>query len=114
MATVKKPTGKVPTARTWLGHTATWTYDLVANQEKTLDAVKLARALGGFHLPPKVALMPGAPFYRAGDHELMTSLYVGHAQQRGEDADDLFHVDQVVDGSTVAPPEDEVGCKMEW
>jgi hypothetical protein len=70
VATVKKPTGKVPTARTWLGHTATWTYDLVANQEKTLDAVKLARALGGFHLPPKVALMPGAPFYRAGDHEL--------------------------------------------
>jgi len=114
VATVKKRTGKVPTARTWLGHTAVWTYALVANQEKTLDAVKLARALGGFHLPPEVALTPGAPFYRAGDHELMTSLYVGHAQSHGEEADDLFHVDEVVDGATVAPPENEVGCKIEW
>jgi branched-chain amino acid transport system substrate-binding protein len=114
VAAIRKRTGKVPTARTWFGYAATWSYALVANQENTLDAVKLARALGGFHLPPEVALMPGAPFYRAGDHQLIPSLYVGHAQARGEDAEDLFHVDEVIDGTTVAPPETEVGCKMTW
>jgi branched-chain amino acid transport system substrate-binding protein len=113
VAAIRKRTGKVPTARTWFGYAATWTYALVANQENTLDAVKLARALGGFRLPPEVALMPGAPFYRAGDHQLITSLYVGHAQA-GEEPEDFFHVDEVVDGTTVTPPETEVGCKMTW
>ena len=114
VAAIRKRTGKVPTARTLFGYAATWTYALIANQENTLDAVKLARALGGFHLPPAVALMPSAPFYRAGDHQLIPSLYVGHAQARGEDAEDLFHVDEVIDGTTVTPPETEVGCKMTW
>ena len=62
VATVRKRTGKAPTARTWFGYVAARTYALVANQENTLDAVKLARALGGLRLPPEIALMPGAPF----------------------------------------------------
>ncbi|MBV9636458.1 MAG: ABC transporter substrate-binding protein [Methylobacteriaceae bacterium] len=114
VAGIRKKTGKVPTARTWFGYTAAWTYALIANQEKTLDAVKLAKALGGFKLPPEVALMPGSPFYRASDHQLIPSLFVGHAQSQGDDPEDLFHVDQVVDGTTAAPPEGETGCKMNW
>jgi branched-chain amino acid transport system substrate-binding protein len=114
VATVRKRTGKAPTARTWFGYVAARTYALAANQENTLDAVKLARALGGLRLPPEIALTSGAPFYRAGDHQLISSLYVGHAQSRGEEAEDLFHVDEVIDGTTVAPPETEVGCKMTW
>ena len=55
---IKKKTGKVPTARHWFGFVATWTCALVANEQKTLDAVKLAKALEGFKLPPEVALMP--------------------------------------------------------
>src|ERR1041385_3265075 len=43
--------GKVPTARHWFGYTSLMTYGLVANKEKTLDGVKLARALGDFELP---------------------------------------------------------------
>ena len=38
---------------------------LVANQQKTLDAAKLAKALEDFTLPPEVALMPDKVFYRA-------------------------------------------------
>ena len=66
--------GKVPTARHWFGFAATWTCALVANQEKTLDPVKLAHALENFTLPPEVALMPDKVFYRGGDHQLMPDL----------------------------------------
>ena len=36
---------------------------LSANEKKTLDADKLAKALEGFQLPPEVALMPDKVFY---------------------------------------------------
>jgi branched-chain amino acid transport system substrate-binding protein len=111
---IKKQTGRVPTARTWFGYAAAWSYALIANQEKTLDAVKLARALGGFALPPEVALQPAKPVYRSGDHQLMTSLYVGHAQAQGKEPEDLFEVTQVVPGTQVAAPVGETGCKMTW
>jgi branched-chain amino acid transport system substrate-binding protein len=114
VARVKKKTGKVPTARTWFGYTAVWSYALVANQEKTLDAVRLAKALGGFKLPPEVGLMPSTPFYRAGDHQLIPSLFVGHAQAKGESDEDFFHVDVIVDGAQAAPSVEETGCKMKW
>jgi branched-chain amino acid transport system substrate-binding protein len=64
VADIKQRTGKVPTARTWFGNVAAWTCALIANQEKTLDGLKLARALGDFKLPAEVALMPNVPFYR--------------------------------------------------
>lgn len=78
----KKTGGKVPTARHWFGYAATWTCALVANEKKTLEAPTLAKALEGFELPPEVALMPDKVFYRAGDHQLMPDLYVGHAVER--------------------------------
>jgi branched-chain amino acid transport system substrate-binding protein len=115
VANVRKKSGKVPTAATWLDYVAAWTYALVANQEKTLDAVSLAKALGGFALPPEVALIPTKPFYRAADHQTVgTSLYVGHAQPHGDEPEDLFHVDEVIDGAAVDPPEEESGCTMKW
>ncbi len=113
VAEIKKRTGgKVPTARHWFGYASTWTCALIANQEKSLDAVKLAKALEGFKLPPEVALMPNEPFYRAGDHQLMPSLYVGHAVESGSEPEDLFHVDEVVKGTDVALPVSETGCHM--
>ncbi len=114
VADIKKKTGKVPTARHFFGYVATWTCALVANQEKTMDAVRLARALEGFKLPPEIALMPNDPFYRAGDHQLMPSLYVGHAVAQGAAPDDLFQVDEVVKGTEVAPPVDATGCHLKW
>ena len=72
------------------------TFGLIANQEKTLDAVKLAKALGNFELPDEVKLQPNKCYYRKGDHQLMTSAFVGEAQSKGkDDPEDLFRVDEV-------------------
>jgi branched-chain amino acid transport system substrate-binding protein len=110
----KMNSGKVPTARHWFGYAATWTCALVANQEKTLEAVKLAKAVENFTLPPEVALMPDKVFYRAGNNQLMPDLYVGHAVENGPEPEDLFHVDQVVKGVDVALPVSETGCHLKW
>ena len=42
----KKNGGKVPTARHWFGYASVWTCALIANEKKTLDAAKLAKATG--------------------------------------------------------------------
>ncbi len=106
--------GKVPTARHWFGYAATWTCAVIANEKKTLDAQKLAKGLEGFTLPPEVALMPDKVFYRAGDHQLMPDLYVGHAVEHGPMPEDLFHVDQIVKGVDAALPVSETGCHLKW
>jgi branched-chain amino acid transport system substrate-binding protein len=107
--------GKVPTARHWFGYAATWTCALVANGTKSLDAVKMAKALEGFALPPEIALMPNKTYYRAGDHQLMPTLYVGHAVPKGEkDPEDLFVVDQLVKGDEAALSVAETGCHVKW
>jgi branched-chain amino acid transport system substrate-binding protein len=114
VAAIKSKTGRVPTARTWFGYVSTWSCALAAASAKSLDAVKLAKALGGLKLPPEVGLMPDQPFYRAGDHQLVGSLYVGTAQAQGSAADDLFHVTQVVKGQEIAGSPEDNGCKMTW
>ena len=116
VAKIRKRTGgKVPTARHWFGYTSVWTCALVANEKKTLDGLTLAKALEGFALPPEIALMPNKTYYRAGDHQLMPTLYVGHAVAKGEkDPEDLFHVDQLVKGDEAALPVAETGCHVKW
>lgn len=106
--------GKVPTARHWFGYASVWTCALIANERKTLDAVKLAKGLEDFTLPPEVALMPDRVFYRAGDHQLMPDVYVGHAVPQGPEPEDLFHVDKVVKGEEVALPVDQTGCHLSY
>lgn len=107
--------GKVPTARHWFGYVGAWTCALAANGANSLDAVKMAKFLQGYKLPPEVALMPNEPYYRQGDNQLMPTLYVGHAQSKGsDDPEDLFVVDQEVKGVDVALPVDQTGCKMKW
>ncbi|MEO8837734.1 MAG: ABC transporter substrate-binding protein [Herbaspirillum sp.] len=114
VAAIKKKTGRVPTARTWFGFVGAWSCALAANKAKSLDALKMAKALDGMELPPEVGLMPNTPFYRANQHQLIGSLYVGNAQAKGSQPDDLFHVTKVVDGKTVAGTVAESGCKMTW
>jgi branched-chain amino acid transport system substrate-binding protein len=114
VAAIKKKSGRVPTARTWFGYVSTWTCALAANQAKSLEAVKMAKALQGFKLPPEIALMPNGAFYRAGQNQLIGDLYVGNAQGKGSAPDDLFHVTNVVKGADVAGTLDETGCKMTW
>lgn len=114
VADIKKKTGRVPTARTWFGFVGAWSCALAANKAKSLDALKMAKALDGMQLPPEVGLMPNLPFYRANQHQLIGSLYVGNAQAKGAQPDDLFHVTKVVDGKDVAGTVAESGCKMTW
>jgi branched-chain amino acid transport system substrate-binding protein len=107
--------GKVPTARHWFGYTSVHTLAAVANKEKTLDSRKLAEALGGFELAPEVRLQPNKCYYRKGDHQLMTSAFVGEALVTpAGDPEDLFRVDNVIAGDKTAPPENQTGCKLQW
>ena len=111
----KRTNGKVPTARHWFGYTSVYSFALVANREKTLEAVKLARALGDFELPDEVKLQPNKVYYRSGDHQLMTSAFVGQAQSKGEsDPEDLFRVDTIIAGDKTAPAVSETGCTLAW
>jgi branched-chain amino acid transport system substrate-binding protein len=111
----KVNSGHVPTARHWFGYASAMTFALIANQEKTVDAVKLATALENFELPDDVKLQPNKCYYRKGDHQLMTSAFVGEAQSKGkDDPEDLYRVDEVVPGDKTAPAVSETGCTMIW
>ncbi|MGC1355683.1 MAG: ABC transporter substrate-binding protein [Xanthobacteraceae bacterium] len=111
----KRNGGKVPTARHWFGYVSAWTCAHAANGTKSLDADKMAKFLQNWKLPPEIALMPNSPFYREGDNQLMPTLYVGHAVEKGkDDPEDLFVVDQEVKGVDAALPVAETGCKMKW
>ena len=114
VADIKKKSGRVPTARTWFGYVSTWTCAHAANAAKSLEAVKMAKALQGYKLPPEIALMPDGAFYRAGQNQLIPNLYVGNAQAKGSAPDDLFHVTNVVKGADIAGTVEESGCKMTW
>ena len=111
---IKKKSGRVPTARTWFGFVSTWTCALAANNAKSLEAMKMAKALQGFKLPPEIALMPDGAYYREGQNQLIPNLYVGNAQAKGSAEDDLFKVTNVVKGTDVAGTLEETGCKMTW
>jgi branched-chain amino acid transport system substrate-binding protein len=111
---MKKITGNAATARNWFGYASVQTFALIANQEKTLDAPKLAHALSGFKLPPEVALQPGAPEYRAGDHELMSTVFVGEAHPPKGDPDKMFTVKTPVPGEKAAGPAADTGCTIKW
>ncbi len=112
----KKQSGRVPTARNWFGFAATWSCALAANAANSLDALKMAKVLQGFRLPPEVALMPDGAFFRAGQNQLIPNLFVGHAQAQGSAPDDLFKVTDVVKGAdpAISGTLEETGCKLAW
>src|SRR5580704_2504688 len=115
VADIRKASGgHVPTARTWFGYAAVWTCALAAAQAKSLDAVKMAKAMQGFKLPPEVSLMPDGAFFREGQNQLIPNLYVGNAQANGSDPEDLFNVTEVVKGVDIAGTLEDTGCKMTW
>jgi len=111
---IRKKTGKVPTARTWFGFVSAWSCALAAHAAKSLDAAKMAKALGGLKFPPEVTLGPNQAFYRAEDHQFVASLFVGSAQASGPDPEDLFNVARVVRGVDVVTRVEESPCKLVW
>jgi branched-chain amino acid transport system substrate-binding protein len=114
VAAIKKKTGHVPTARTWFGFASTWSCALAANQAKSLEAVKMAKVMQNMKLPPEVGLMPDPAFFRASQNQLIGNLFVGNAQAKGINDEDLFKVTSVVKGVEAAGPVEESGCKMTW
>ena len=70
---IRRRTGRAASARNWFGYAAVHTLARIANQEKSLDSVVLARALQGYTLPPDVALLPDRVFFRDRDHQLIES-----------------------------------------
>ncbi|MEO8007425.1 MAG: ABC transporter substrate-binding protein [Betaproteobacteria bacterium] len=114
VAKMKKATGKTPSARNWFGYASVYTFALIANQEKTLDGMKLAKALQGFTLPPEVALQPNKANYRPGDHELMSTVFAGEAHDAKGDPDNMFTVHSRIPGEKAAGPVSETGCTINW
>ena len=98
----KRSGGHVPTARTWFGCAASHACALGANEAKSLEAVKMAKAMQGFKLPPEVALMPDGAFFREGQNQLIPNLFVGNAQSKGSEPEDLFNVTTLVKGVDAA------------
>ena len=111
---IKKKTGRAPTARHWFGYVSGWTCALGAEKAKSMKAVDIAKALQDFELPPEIALGPNKAFYRAGQNQLMATLYVGEAQTKGAEPDDLFKVEKTFAGSDIADTVQESGCKLVW
>jgi branched-chain amino acid transport system substrate-binding protein len=107
--------GKKPSARHWFAYVSINAVKLAAEKAKSLEAVKMAHALEDLELPPDIALSPNKIKYRAGDHQLMSDLFVGQVQPAGAGGpDDLFKVESVVPGEQAAGPAEATGCKISW
>lgn len=112
VASFRKAVGKTPTARHWLSFIGMHSVRLAAERAKSLEGPKLALAMEDMELPPEVALQPGKVRYRAGDHELMSNLFVGEVHPPASGPDDLFALQAVVPGEEAAGPVADTGCKM--
>lgn len=105
--------GNVPTARSWFGFASAHALALAAEQAKSLDTMKMVRALEGLELPPEVALQPHKTIYRASDHQLIGSEFPGRVKAGGS-YPDLFEVSSIVDAQKIARSAQAKGCKMTY
>ncbi len=101
-AAMRSRTGKAASARNWFGYAAVRTMAQIANQEKSLDAVTLARALQDYTLPADIALDPNRVFFRERDHELMSTILVGEVHPPRADPFDVFTAQAAVPGDQAA------------
>jgi len=107
----KRAGGKVPTARSWFGYVSAHAVALAANEAKSLDAMKVSKALAGLELPPEVALQPGKAVYRAEDHQMIANMFPGSVIKDAT-YPDMFKVADVVPGGNIAKSPSDAGCKM--
>jgi branched-chain amino acid transport system substrate-binding protein len=111
---IRGRTGKAASARHWFGYAAVRTIALVANQEKSLDPVVLARALQGYTLPADIALDSGRAFFRERDHELMSTILVGEVHPPRDDPFDVFTIRATVNAEDAAGPADASECRLSF
>ena len=109
---MRNRTGKAASARNWFGYAAVRTLAQIANQEKSLDAVKLARALQDYTLPADIALDPNRVFFRDRDHELMSTILVGEVHPPRADPFDVFTAHAAVPGDQASGAADASACQL--
>jgi branched-chain amino acid transport system substrate-binding protein len=102
-----------PSARSWFGYVAVHSIAMAAAKAKSLESAKVAHAMEGMALPPEIALQPSTPVYRPGDHQLLTSEFVGEVNQKGS-YPNLFEVSEVLPGAGLARTPEEKDCKMSY
>ncbi|MBV8094530.1 MAG: ABC transporter substrate-binding protein [Acetobacteraceae bacterium] len=111
---IRRTNNKIATARHWFGFTSVNAFNLAAEKAKSLEAIKMARALENEALPPDVALQPGKIFFRAGDHELMSTVFVGEVHPPQDGDGDLFTIREEVPGERAAGSVEATGCHMAY
>jgi branched-chain amino acid transport system substrate-binding protein len=100
-----------PSARSWFGYVAVHSIKMAAEKAKSIESVKCAHAMEGMVLPPEVALEPNSPAYRAGDHQLMITQFVGEVNSTGS-YPNLFKVTDELASAPLARTPEEKGCKL--
>lgn len=109
---IRQRTGKAASARNWFGYAAVHILAGVANQEKSLDPVILARALQGYTLPAKVALGSDRTYFRERDHQLMSPVLTGEVHPARDDAFDVFTTRATIKGEQAAEPAEASPCRL--
>ena len=108
--------GNVPTARHWFGYASAMT--LCPGGKPGKDASTRSSWRRRWRISScrtTSSCSRTSVYYRKGDHQLMTSAFVGEAQSKGkDDPEDLYRVDEVVPGDKTAPAVEETGCKVQW
>ncbi|MEO8715458.1 MAG: ABC transporter substrate-binding protein [Acetobacteraceae bacterium] len=112
MKTYNKPAAS---ARHWFGWVGVHSVKLAAEKAKSLDAIKMAKALEDEDLPDEVKCQKGRVYYRAGDHQLMSNIFVGtpHPAEGGNPAN-LVTIQAIVPGDKAAVPVADSGCHFAW
>ncbi|HEY9451119.1 MAG TPA: ABC transporter substrate-binding protein [Bradyrhizobium sp.] len=107
------PDGTYPSARTWFGYAGLHALALGATKAKTVDRVKVAKALEGLELPPEVKLQPNKVYFRPGDHQLMSSEFPGEIIPDGK-YPHVFKVADIVPGDKIALSVKDTGCTLDY
>ncbi|HEY5225735.1 MAG TPA: ABC transporter substrate-binding protein [Methylovirgula sp.] len=107
------PDGTWPSARTWFGYAGLHSIAMGANKAKSNEAVKVAKALEGLELPPEIKLQPNKVYFRAGDHQLMSSEFPGEILPDGV-YPKMFKVADIVAGDKIALSVADTGCKLDY
>jgi branched-chain amino acid transport system substrate-binding protein len=87
---IRRRMGRAASARNWFGYVAVHTLARVANQEKSLAGVALARVLQGYVLPAEITLQRDSGFFRAGDHQFIGTIFVGEVHPAHGDVCNVF------------------------
>jgi branched-chain amino acid transport system substrate-binding protein len=111
-AAIRSRTGKAASARSWFGYAGIRTLAQIANQEKSLDAVALARALQGYTLPAGIALDLNRASFNAADHQLMSTVLVGEVHPPRADPFDVFTPRVWVEGQKAQGPDAPKACRL--